>query len=409
MSGSRLADSRGRARIAVALAGLTAGCLLVALVLIALAPAARVAEIASLRIGEASLFGVTWVTFAIVGAIIVRYQPDNMVGWLCSLAGLYVAVIAVATGIATYSLALDGTSPIGVTFAWIVHTGSVSTILVPLLILMRFPTGRPLSRPAEWLTIAAIGLFVPLLALEPMRLITFPTTPNPLGLGEARIEFLIILAYALLGVPIASVTGTLILRYRRGSAVERLQLRWLGLATILLVCAAISAPLTSPGLVGGGRLSTTSVVINAVAFTSIPVAIGIAIVRYRLYDIDVIVKRTVVYGVVSAVLAAVYVVGVLVLQGPLVRIVPGEAQTLATAGSTLLVAALFRPIRARVQRTIDRRFDRERYEARRTIESFAADVRGEVELDAILRDFRAATARTVHPATAACWIRGRIA
>jgi hypothetical protein len=292
-----------------------------------------------------------------------------------------------------------------VTFAWIVHTGSLSTTLVPLLILMRFPTGRPLSRPAEWLTIAAIGLFVPLLAVEPMRLITFPTTPNPLGLGEARIEHLILPAYALLLVPVASVAGTLILRYQRGSAVERLQLRWLGLATILIVCAAISAPLTSPGLLGGGRLSTPSVVINAVAFTSIPVAIGIAIVRYRLYDIDVIVKRTLVYGAVSAVLAAVYVVGVLVLQAPLGSIVPGEAQTLATAGSTLLVAALFRPVRARAQGVIDRRFDRDRYAAARTIDAFAGQVRGEVELGAIVGDLLDTARQTVHPAAAACWVR----
>jgi len=145
--------------------------------------------------------------------------------------------------------------------------------------------------------------------------------------------------------------------------------------------------------------------INAVGLSAVPLAIGIAIVRYRLYDIDVIIKRTLVYGAVSAVLAAVYVVGVLVLQAPLVSVAPGEAQTLATAASTLLVAALFRPVRARAQRAIDRRFDRERYEAGRAIESFAADVRGQVELDAILRDFLAATGRTVHPASAACWIR----
>jgi hypothetical protein len=213
----------------------------------------------------------------------------------------------------------------------------------------------------------------------------------------------------ILVVPATLVASATRLRYLRGNAVERLQLRWLGFATLLVVAVWITTPLTSPEILTTGRFSTAYAVLSAVAFTSMPVAIGIAIVRYRLYDIDLIVKRTVVYGVVSAVLAAVYVVGVLVLQGPLVRIVPGEAQTLATAGSTLLVAALFRPIRARVQRTIDRRFDRERYEARRTIETFAGDVRDEVELGAILRDFLAATARTVHPTTAACWIRGRIA
>jgi hypothetical protein len=147
---------------------------------------------------------------------------------------------------------------------------------------------------------------------------------------------------------------------------------------------------------------------STIALTSIPVMIGIAIVRYRLYDIDRIVKRTLVYGVVSAVLAGVYVVAVLGLQAVLGAFSPATSDTLATAGSTLLVAALFRPVRARAQRAIDRRFDRERYEATRTIESFAGDVRGEVELDAIVGDLLAAAGRTVHPSTAGCWIRGGI-
>jgi hypothetical protein len=328
---------------------------------------------------------------------------------MCGVSAFLISIVALASGIGTFALATDPGSRIGVAAAWLAHVGSLVSIGAPLFVLMRFPTGRPLgpmSRRVELLTIACFGVFAALLALDPSPMINFPTTPNPLGLGQtSRLTGYGPVLLPLAAVPGVAVVGTLVLRYRRGSTLERRQLRWLGVAAGFVCAAVLGAPLTSPELLGGGRNTTLSAAVYAIAYAAIPVSIGIAIVRYRLYDIDVIIKRTLVYGAVSAVLAAVYVVGVLVLQAPLVSVAPGEAQTLATAASTLLVAALFRPVRARAQRAIDRRFDRERYEAGRAIESFAADVRGQVELDAILRDFLAATGRTVHPASAACWIR----
>ena len=405
---TRVSDP-GRTRIAVAMAMTTAGCLSVAFGLTALAPADRVAEITSIRTGEAATIGLTFLAFAIVGAIIVRHQPDNAVGWLCGLSGFLISLVALASGIGTYALATDPGSRIGVAAAWLAHVGSLVSIGAPLFILMRFPTGRPLgpgSKRAEVLTIGCFGVFAVLLATDPTPMINFPTTDNPLGLGQtSRLTGYGPILIPLAAVPGVAVVGTLVLRYRRGSTLERRQLRWLGVAAGFVCAAVLGAPLTSPELLGGGRNTTLSAVVYAIAYAAIPVSIGIAIVRDRLYDIDVIVKRTLVYGAVSAILAAVYVAGVVALQAPLGRIVPGDAQTLATAGSTLLVAALFRPVRGRAQRTIDRRFDRERYEAAITADAFAGQVRGEVELGAIVGHLVDTARRTVHPTAAACWVR----
>jgi hypothetical protein len=237
----------------------------------------------------------------------------------------------------------------------------------------------------------------------------FPTTANPFALAGLMpglfISYLSFVAIA--GLMLAAVS--VVVRFRRGSSLERRQIALLGSAAALVVADLAAMPLTSPELISSGRVSAPTYFATTIALTSIPVTIGIAIVRYRLYDIDRIVKRTLVYGIVSAVLAGVYVTAVLGLQAMLGAVSPATGNTLATAGSTLLVAALFRPVRSRAQRAIDRRFDRERYEATRTIELFASDVRGEVELDAIVGDLLAATGRAVHPSTAGCWIRGGIA
>lgn len=148
-------------------------------------------------------------------------------------------------------------------------------------------------------------------------------------------------------------------------------------------------------------------IVNPLAFAAIPVSIGIAIVHDRLYDIDRIVNRTLVYAVVSAVLGGVYVAAVRGLSAPLSALSPAAGNTLATAASTLLVAALFRPVRAKAQLAMDRRFDRERYEATRMIESFTGQIRDEIELDGLVGYLRVAATLTVHPSTMTSRIRVR--
>lgn len=410
---SRSGEPRRSWRVPLAGALLVATIVLEAatLVLVGLAPADRVAAVALIGFWDGLLFFATWLAFAVVGWLISRRQPGNLIGWMCLSFAFGVSLIAVATGIATYLLATGSGSPAGQIAGWVAHSATLGVVTLPVFVFLRFPTGRPVERwfaRFEWLSIALVASVVPVVALAPIPLLGFPTTPNPFAFRDIPIDLGISYVTVVLLVLLLVAAASLVLRYRRGSPLERRQVAVLGAAAALVLLDFGLIPVTSPAMLSTGRLSAPTQIMTAMSMTAIPVAIGIAIARYRLFEIERIVKRTLVYGAVSAVLLGVYLVAILVLQAPLAGLVPGTAQTLATAGSTLLVAALFRPVRARAQRTIDRRFDRERYEARRTIETFAADVRDEVELEAILRDFLDATGRTVHPATAACWIRGRM-
>lgn len=401
-------SSARRSALANAMAAATAACLLAAIALIALSPSDRVAAVASIRLGEALALGVPWMAFSIVGAIIVRHQPDNVVGWLCSIGGLEVALVALAVGIATRALTENPPLPVGVAAAWAAHVGSITIVAAPLLILFRFPTGRSLGQwwwRAELMTLGWVGVMILIVALDPMPLLGFPAIANPLGVGDVSRLRAIAFTPAIACAGLAVVS--LVVRFQRGSLLERRQIRLLAAASVLVGVAIATITLTSPDLLSGGELRTQTAVINAIAFSAIPVAIGVAIVRANLYEIDRLVSRTLVYALVSAVLASVYVVAVIGLSAVIGTLAPKAGNTPAIAGSTLLVASLFGPVRARAQIAIDRRFNRERYEGNLIIAAFAGDVRSEVELDAIVGHLRRAAVRTVHPSTTGCWIRGR--
>jgi hypothetical protein len=397
--------SAGRSWLARAMSIAAVICLATSTVLIALT-GDRATQVGSIRLGEGVALGTPWLMFSLVGAIIVRRRPDNVVGWLCSVGGLQVALVALAVGIGTYGLASSSSSPAGVAGAWLGHVGAVSVVAVPIVILYRFPTGRALGsswRRAEALSVLYVGLLVALAAVDPMPLLTFPSTPNPLALGVTH--RLVVAAFAPVWLFAGLGVAALVIRYRRGTSLERRQLRLLAVAGVLVGLALLTMPITSPEMLTHGRLSTITAIVNGAAFSSIPVAIGVAIIRDQLYDIERIVNRTLVYAAVSAILAATYVVTVIGLTSLLGAIAPDASNTLATAASTLLVATLFRPVRARAQTAVDRRFDRERYAATQSIDSFARQVRTEVELDAIVRDLGGAVRKTVRPVSMACWIR----
>lgn len=395
------------APLAIAMAVGAAINLSIALVLFAVS-GPRAADVASIRFGEAVALAIPWLVFAIVGAIVVKHRPDNTVGWLCSLAGLIGSLVALPAGIATFGLAADPPAPFGVPAAWFTHVASISIVAAPLVILFRFPTGRPLGPwwlRVERLAVVAISGLLIAAAVEPMLLLSFPTTPNPVGLGDGRrigvVTFVPVLVCA------AAAVASQVVRFRHGSPLERRQVRLLGIAAGFLGLALTTMPITSPDLVDGGDLTTLTALINALALASIPMAIGFAIVRDRLYDIDRVVNRTLVYALVSAVLAAVYVIAVLALSAVVGVVAPDVRGTVPTAIATLLVAASFRPVRGRAQVTIDRRFDRERYEAGRIIDAFGGRIRGDLELDAIVDDLREAVSTTVRPSMSSCWVRDR--
>jgi hypothetical protein len=269
-----------------------------------------------------------------------------------------------------------------------------------------------------WLGVAALVLSVLGSAFDPGRLDVDSAVPvdNPFGIGGPMAGVWPVLSRAgdvLAGIAFVLAAASLVVRFRRSRGVERQQLKWfayVGLLAATGLAVAMAQVLfgVQPGEdAGGGWLEVLGAVgwftALAAIVIGIPLATGMAILRHRLYDIDVVINRTLVYGALTATLAGAYLGSVLLLQlalGPLT-----EDNGLAIAGSTLGVAALFRPARASIQELVDRRFYRRKYDAAHTIERFGAHVRDEVELDALSSELRAVVAETMQPAHLSLWLR----
>ena len=354
------------------------------------------------------------IAFPLVGALIASRHPRNTVGWICLAIGLGLGVTTAATEYARFAIETDpGALPAGELVAslanwdWLLWVG-------PLLIhfVLFFPDGRPPSarwRVVAWLGAGAIALAAVSEALSPTFLDEYPTVRNPVGVegAEGLLEAAGSLAY-LVFLPCVLASGaSMVLRLRRARGVERQQLKWFAFAAAVLatlfvpVCVlTILAPAydqTAQGTLIVQDLMT-------LVFAAPALAAGIAILRYRLYDIDVVINRTLVYGALTATLAGVYLASVLVLQLALSGVTEGSS--LAVAASTLGVAALFRPARVHIQELVDRRFYRRKYDAARTLESFGARVRDEVALDSLSAELRGVVAETMQPAHMSLWLRG---
>jgi hypothetical protein len=269
------------------------------------------------------------------------------------------------------------------------------------LLLMVFPTGRLPSRrwrPVAW---AAGAVFV-LAALSSPLLPGSPADglrPNPIAIPA--LEGVLRLAYAtanavLFGVILAALVS-LVVRFRRATGVERQQLKWFAYGTALLLLLPVA------GAVGARLGDTAGELLVAAIVSALPVAIGIAVLRYRLYDIDRLVNRTVVYGLLTVLLAGVYA-GLVFALSQLLN--PADQQSaLAVAASTLVVAALFQPARRRIQGLVDRRFNRRRYDAARTVAAFSTRLRDQIELDTLSTELLAVVDQTVQPVQLSLWLR----
>jgi hypothetical protein len=342
---------------------------------------------------------------ASAGAVIASRLPRNPVGWCFLAMGVGMALSFSSNAYA--ELGLDsryGPLPADDIFAWVSSWVFVPILFgVPLYLLLVFPTGRFLSpgwRRTGIGLLATVGLATFATTFAPGRLESFGID-NPLGirgdLGEV-VEVLeqvtTVLALPAFGIAVAGLA----VRFRRSRGVERQQLKWFTYAA-----AFVGVGLAGSILAPGGWPADALFLVGLLALAALPVAAGIAILRYRLYDIDVVIRRTVVYGALTATLLASYLGLVLLLQlalGPLT-----EDNGLAIAGSTLAVAALFRPLRGRIQEAVDRRFYRSRYDAARTLEGFGTRLRDQVELDALSAELRGVVAETMQPAHVSLWLR----
>ena len=345
------------------------------------------------------------VVFATTGSLVIARVPHNPAGWLMSLAANAFVIGGLSTVVYTSTHAGGPRAAATIaawvgTWIWIVGIAPAATIL-----LLLFPDGHlpsPRWRPVVWLTTTALCVMVVGLAFAP-GLIDGTDVSNPVGfLTPALTKVLSGVGLALMGISIALCLASLVVRYLHAGQEQRQQLKWLAwavpvVAAFLLASAAFQSNNASAGSVDVGNA------LSAVGLTVVPIAIALAILRSRLWDIDVVINRTLVYATLTVSLAAVYLTSVLLLR---LAIEPLTGKSdLAVAMSTLAVAALFRPLRSRIQTVVDRRFYRRRYDASLTLQSFTGRLRQEVDLETVTNDLRSVVLDTMHPAHVTLWLR----
>jgi hypothetical protein len=343
-----------------------------------------------------------------VGAIVASRRPENPVGWLLCLSGVAVSTSHFSSQYAIYALLAQPDSlPAGEAMAWIASWMLPIIIGLQVFYLLLFPTGRLPGKRWRWLAwltvvFALVGVILSafssdayLGSLGPIR--------NPLAIAGFTNFYKVVLYTApLLYVGVAL---SVFMRLRRATGEERQQIKWFAYAAALFAIGTILnitiLAIDTPRWFEWGVLATF-----AVAGTAIPISIGIAILRYRLYDIDLLINRTLVYGALTALLAAVYFGGVATTQA-IFRALTGQEQQpqLAVVLSTLVIAALFNPLRRRIQSFIDRRFYRSKYDAAKTLEAFSAKLRDETDLDALNAELVGVVRETMQPAHVSLWLR----
>ncbi len=348
------------------------------------------------------------IAFTTVGALVAIRRPRNPTGWILLCAALMADLSGITESYGVYALFTNpGALPGGAMAAWVSTWAYIPVpFLAPGLVFLLFPSGRLPSRRwriVVWimalatLATAIDAALSPVFDDEPFKGVA---NPLPIQLPRSVLTQLGNIGWPgmTLGLILAGVG--MIFRLRRSTGDERQQLKWLATA------AALLPPIIAVGVAAYylGQQDLGYLLVN-VGWEVILFAAGVAILRHRLYDIDVIINRTVVYAALSVVLALIYAAGVVGVGGLLRGAAGGETNSLAVAASTLVVAALFRPARARIQSFIDRRFYRRKYDATRTVAAFGSRLRDEVELDAMTGDLLAVAKETMQPSHVSMWLR----
>jgi hypothetical protein len=355
------------------------------------------------RLGDDLGLAFAFLCFATVGAFIASRRHTNAVGWICCAIGLTISLAVAPIEYGHYALAQPGSLPAAATVGWPAMWAYYPALgLMATFLLLLFPTGQLPSRrwrPVAWAAGATITGMTLMAAVAPVPPDDgLPT--NPLGIQQvARAwELTLSIGALLLGALAVASAASLIVRFRHARGEERQQLKWFTYAASGLV-VLVAVPAVAPTL---GNWVPNLVV--AVALGAIPLAIGIAILRYRLYDIDRIINRTLVYGLLTAILGGGYAGAVLVF-GQLFGGVTGDPPSWVVAGATLAVAALFQPARRRIQQVVDRRFNRRKYNTAKTIEAYSVRLREQVDLDTLSAELLAVVDQTMEPTRVSLWLR----
>jgi len=365
-----------------------------------------------------------FVAFPLVGALIASRHPGNPIGWICLVAGLLWMLILVSQAYSAYGLTQPGSIPFPVTihallYAWL----WVPTVgLIGIYLLLLFPDGRLLSRRwrlLAWLAGAVIAVESAAVFLTPGPMQDLKGARNPFGLeNHPWVEGLGLIVLPLLPLCMVASAVSLVLRFRRSTGVVREQIKWIAFAASFmgllylgimgtgLFIHLISAPQAPSDLGSQSLLGALLENVMVLSFAGVPVAIGFAVLKYRLYEIDIIINRTLVYGALTATLVALYFGSVTTTQA-IFRALSGQEEQpqLAVVVSTLVIAALFNPLRHRMQGFIDRRFYRKKYDAAKTLEAFSSKLRDETDLDAVSDDLVGAVKETMQPAHVSLWLR----
>ena len=354
----------------------------------------------------APLMALMVVSFSTVGTVIAARRSDNAVGWSLSAISVALGVAFAAQSYADYTLVADpGSLPGGTVAVWLSLWMPVLALIAATFFCLLFPEGRSLSHRWRWVgRLALMGgvLLVLGLSLAPGTLDerNYPGARNPVGLEGAGslLEGTTTVGTGLTLVALLLAVVSMILRFRRSIGVERQQLKW------IVYAGTVAAGGFALTLFLSGPFANAVFALAFLAFIGVPVAAGVAIMRYRLYEIDILINRTLVYGVLTVSLALIYLGSVVSMQYAL-RALTGQESQLAVVASTLAIAALFQPLRRRVQGFIDRRFYRRKYDAARTLTAFGARLRNEVDLETLADDLVGVIRETVQPAHVSLWLR----
>ena len=362
------------------------------------------------------LISVPFLAFPIVGALIASRRPRNPIGWICLAVGLLWMLLGLFDFYSVYGLAKPDTVPFPVVFYALVQWLWLPTVgLLAIYLVLLFPDGRLPSRrwrPLAWLS----GLVIALLGIDsvlvPGELTDLEGVRNPFGLEGAPwlVDAEIVLLLLFVACILTSAVS-LILRYRHSGGEVREQIKWIALAGSLvgillsIVLGVLIVAEVMTGIGGPTPLWLRGLLfVMVLSLTGVPVAIGFAVLRYRLYDIDLLINRALVYVSLTATLVALYLGGVVLLQRLFV-LLTGQRSTLAVVASTLLIAALFSPLRRWVQGFVDKRFYRKKYDAAKILEAFSSRLREETDLDALSSDVVGVTRGTMQPAHVSLWLR----
>ncbi len=342
------------------------------------------------------------ITFGTVGLLINVRVPGNRIGWLFAAIGLGSSLQELIAGYVLYGgLVSPGSLPWVreiawfETWDWVPVAGAATTFL-----LLLFPDGRlpsPRWRPVGWLAAAAILVASAFLSILPGPIDSAEFLDNPLGLTIGDLAGpLGGVGFGALVLAVVLSAAAMVVRFRRSRLIEREQLKW-------FASAAVVAGLVFAGLGAVDSTNKAFQIVTIVGLLGLPISAGIAILRYRLYDIDRLISRTITYAMVSGLLLGAYGLLIVVLQGPLAGVTGSD--TIPVALSTLVIATLFQPVLRRVRRAVDRQFDRRRYDADRTAAAFSLRMRDEVDINRVTADLRLTTVTALAPMRIAVWVR----